>query len=91
MPRGKEIDELFDGRRMGNFEFFENCVDYMLGENTLLAIRSRTIDLHPTDKLKIEKHGSFYKFINIIIPVLFIALLAFVIIFTRRHKYAKRK
>tara|TARA_B100000508_G_scaffold138385_1_gene134384 strand:- start:68885 stop:70663 length:1779 start_codon:yes stop_codon:yes gene_type:complete len=91
LPRGKEIDELFDGRRMGNFEFFENCVDYMLGESTLLAIRSRTIDLHPTDKLKIEKHGGFYKFINILVPFLFIALLAIIVIFTRRTKYAKRK
>jgi hypothetical protein len=91
MPRGNEIDELFDGRRMGNFEFFENCVDYMLGENTLLAIRSRTIDLHPTDKLKVEKEGGFYKFLNIIVPILFIALLAFFVIFTRRYKYAKRK
>ncbi len=91
MPRGNEIDELFDGRRMGNFEFFENCVDYMLGENTLLAIRSRTIDLHPTDKLKVEKDGGFYKFLNIIVPILFIAVLAFFVIFTRRYKYAKRK
>lgn len=91
MPRGNEIDELFDGRRLGNFEFFENCVDYMLGESTLLAIRSRTIDLHPTDKLKIEREGSFYKFINIFVPVLFIALLAVIIIVLRRLKYAKRK
>jgi gliding-associated putative ABC transporter substrate-binding component GldG len=91
MPRRNEIDELFDGRRMGNFEFFENCVDYMLGESTLLAIRSRKIDLHPTDKLKIEKEGTFYKFINIFIPLLFIAILASIVMLTRRFKYKNRK
>jgi gliding-associated putative ABC transporter substrate-binding component GldG len=91
MPRGNEIDELFDGRRLGNFEFFENCVDYMLGESTLLAIRSRKIDLHPTDKLKIEKEGTFYKFVNIFIPLLFIAILASIVMLTRKFKYKKKK
>ncbi|MEX1193357.1 MAG: Gldg family protein [Brumimicrobium sp.] len=90
MPRGNEIDELFAGRPFGNFEFFENSVDYMLGESTLLSIRSRTIDLHPTDKLKVEQHGVFYKFINIFIPALFIFVLAGLIFYIRRSKYAKK-
>lgn len=90
LPRGREIDELFAGRGFGNFEFFENCVDYMLGESTLLSIRSRTIDLHPTDKLKIEKDGGFYKFINIAIPLLFIVVMAIVVFAIRRYKYVKK-
>src|SRR5690554_532597 len=90
LPRGKEIDELFAGRAFGNFEFFENCVDYMLGESTLLSIRSRAIDMHPTDKLKIEREGGFYKFINIAIPVLFILLMATIVFIIRRYKYVKK-
>ncbi|WP_417265185.1 GldG family protein [Brumimicrobium sp.] len=90
LPRGREIDELFAGRPIGNFEFFENCVDYMLGESTLLSIRSRAIDLHPTDKLKIEREGSFYKFINIAIPVLFILVMATIVFIVRRYKYVKK-
>ena len=91
LPRNNEIDELLaTDKRMGNFNFFENCVDYMLGESTLLSIRSRTIDLHPTDKLKIEKHGGFYKFINIFIPIMSILILALTIILIRRLKYAKK-
>lgn len=90
-PKGKEIDELFGGSAMGNFDFFQNCVDYMLGESTLLAIRSRTIDLHPTNKLKIENDGGYYKFINIFIPVLFVILLSVVILLRRRYKYAQKK
>lgn len=89
MPRGNEIDELFAGRTFGNFEFFENSIDYMLGENTLLAIRSKTIDLHPTDKLKIAEQGTFYKFINLFIPVLIILLLATIVFIIRRSKYVK--
>jgi len=91
-PRGKEIDELLaTNYRLGNFDFFENCVDYMMGESTLLSIRSRVIDLHPMDKLKVEKKGAMYKFINIFVPVLFVIVLAFIVFVTRRSKYAKRK
>lgn len=91
IPRGNEIDELLaTDRRIGNFDFFENCVDYMLGESTLLAIRSRTIDMNPMDKLKIEQNSSFYQFINIFIPVLLVIGLALTIFFIRKYKYAKK-
>lgn len=91
MPRGDEIDELFGKRPtpLGNFTFFENSVDYMLGEGTLLSIRSRTIDLHPIDKLKVEKEGVFYKVINIAVPVLIILALGLIVFILRRYKYKK--
>lgn len=89
-PRNREIDELLaTNYRLGNFDFFENCVDYMLGESTLLSIRSRTIDLHPTDKLKVEKEGGFYKFINLFVPVLFILSIAILTFLMRKWKYTK--
>lgn len=91
MPRGHEIDELFGKKPtpLGNFTFFENCVDYMVGESTLLAIRSRTIDLHPIDKLKVENQGVFYKFMNIAVPVFMILILGLVVFLIRRYKYKK--
>ena len=89
-PRKNEIDELFAGTRIGNFDFFENCVDYMMGESTLLSIRSRTIDMHPMNKLKIEESGGYYKFITIFIPVLFVILLAAGIILWRKKRFAKK-
>jgi ABC-2 type transport system permease protein len=90
-PKQNEIDELLaTNYKLGNFDFFENAMDYLLGENTLMSIRSRTIDLHPTDRLKIENYSGFYKFINIFIPVLFILLLAVAMYFNRRLTYAKK-
>lgn len=89
LPREHEIDELFGGAPFGNFVFFENCLDYMLGESTLLSIRTRSIDLHPMDKLKIEQQGTFYKVINILVPVLSILLLAIIVFVVRRYKYVK--
>ncbi|MFA5575357.1 MAG: Gldg family protein [Brumimicrobium sp.] len=89
LPRGNEIDELFIGSPMGNFVFFENVVDYVLGESTLLSIRSRAIDLHPIDKLKVEQQGNYYKFINILTPVAMILVLGVVVYAIRQYKYVK--
>ena len=89
-PRGNEIDELFAGTRIGNFDFFENCVDYMMGESTLLSIRSRTIDMHPMNKLKIEEEGTYFKFITIFIPVLFVLILGIGISIWRKRRFAKK-
>lgn len=91
LPRKGEIDELLaTNQKLGNFDFFENCVDYMLEESTLLSIRSRTIDLHPTDKLKVEKYSNFYKFINLFIPVLIILIIALTSYMIRYYKYIKK-
>ncbi len=89
-PRGNEIDELFAGTRIGNFDFFENCVDYMMGESTLLSIRSRTIDMHPLNKLKIEEEGTYFKFITIFIPVLYVLILGIGISVWRKRRFAKK-
>ena len=88
-PKGYEIDELFCGTKIGNFDFFENSVDYMMGENTLLSIRSRIIDLHPLNKLKIEKESKFYKLINIFVPLLFLFILYFILTLLRKKSFTK--
>lgn len=92
LPRRGEIDEvlMMNPVPIGNFQFFENCIDYMCGESTLLAIRSRTIDIHPLNQLNIEKEGTFYKVINILIPVGLILLLAALIFTLRKYKYVKK-
>lgn len=72
----------------GNQEFFQNIVDYMMGENSVLDIRSRQIDMHQMDKEKITRDASFYKFVNVLLPISIILLLAFGMNFLRKRKYA---
>lgn len=85
-----EFDEVLLGGSKGNFDIIQNSLDYMLGESSLLAVRSRTIDLHPTDKNKVTEQSSFYKAINVIIPIGLILLLALVLIILRKRKFAKQ-
>jgi ABC-2 type transport system permease protein len=97
MYRPKQLNDLQYSEEMlrlkmqhffGNQEFFQNLTDYMMGENSVLDIRSRQIDIHEIDKQKVQEDGSFYKLMNVGLPIVLIVLLGFVINFMRKRKYA---
>jgi len=72
----------------GNQEFFQNMVDYMMGDNSVIDIRSRQIDIHAIDVEKVKADGDFYKIINVILPVLLVLIFALTMAFIRKKKYA---
>jgi gliding-associated putative ABC transporter substrate-binding component GldG len=74
----------------GNQELFQNMVDYMMGDNSVLDIRSRQIDIKEIDKEKIKSASLFYKSINMLLPLLIILALAFVMNWIRNRKYARK-
>lgn len=73
----------------GNQEFFQNLVDYMMGDNSVLDIRSRQIDIKEIDKEKIKEASLFYKSINMLLPLLLILALAFMMNWIRLRRYTK--
>ena len=73
----------------GNREFFLNAVDYLLGDNSLIGIRSKTISLRMLDAEKIKSERSFWKFVNIVFPLLFILIFGVIQYVVRKRKYTK--
>ena len=73
----------------GNKELFQNIVDYMMGDNSVLDIRSRQIDIKEIDKEKIKSAALFYKSINMLTPLLVILALAFVMNWIRLRRYTR--
>lgn len=97
-PDGKMFNDLmFDrelasiryGHIFGNQDFLQNMVDFMMDENSVLDIRSREIEIHRLDKNKILLESSYYKTINVLLPILIIVLLALVMFLLRRRKYSR--
>lgn len=87
-------DEVMAQMRMqpliyGNQEFFQNMVDYMMGDNSVLDIRSKQIDIHPINKEKIKDQRTKYMLINIVLPSLLIILLAILLFYLRKRRYAR--
>ena len=73
----------------GNQELFQNMVDYMMGDNSVLDIRSRQIDIKEIDKEKIKSSSLFYKSINVMLPLLLILALAFIMNWIRQRRYTR--
>jgi hypothetical protein len=73
----------------GNQEFLQNLVDYMMGENSIIDIRSKQIDLRPINKQKIQKQAGLIRIINVLAPVISIIVLGFVFYYIRKRKYAQ--
>jgi gliding-associated putative ABC transporter substrate-binding component GldG len=74
----------------GNQEFFQNLADYMLGDHSVIDIRSRQIDIHAIDKEKIKSDATFYKIMNLLLPVVLVLLFALVMSFIRKRKYVQK-
>lgn len=74
----------------GNQEFFQNLVDYVMGDNSVLDLRSKQIDVHALDKEKIKNEAGYLKLVNMIVPSLTVVLIAILFIYFRRRKYTRK-
>lgn len=73
----------------GNQEFFQNLVDYMMGDNSVLDLRSKQIDIHAIDKDEVKLRANFYKLLNMFVPSFLIVIMAFIFFYLRRKKYTR--
>ena len=71
----------------GNQDFFQNLVDYMMGEISVLDIRSRQIEIKNINKEKLTKMASILKAINFLTPIIIILIFAFIWNTQRAKKY----
>ncbi len=84
-----KLAELGVTHSFGNQEFIQNLVDYMMGDNSIIDIRSRQIDVHGIDNEKVKADATFYKIINMLLPCALIIVLSVIMQYIRKRKYAK--
>lgn len=72
----------------GNKDFMLNAVDYLLGDETLIASRSKRT-LHLLDMNKVKDEKSKWQFINVTLPLLILFAFGIAQYFIRKYKYAK--
>lgn len=93
---GRKFRELgFDpvlGRKMyGNLEFLINSVNYLLGDATLINVRSRSIALRKLDDERITQEREKWQILNIALPILITMVFGIIQWFWRKRAYAKKK
>jgi len=77
----------FSRQTFGNKGFILNAMNYLIDENGLISIRSREIKLRLLDKNKMAENMLLIRTLNVIIPILLIALMGFFIQWRRKRRF----
>ncbi|MEQ1732193.1 MAG: hypothetical protein ABL940_00885, partial [Bacteroidia bacterium] len=75
--------------QFGNKAFLLNAINYLCGDEALISIRSREVNLRLLDKTKIKTEKLTWQLINVALPVLLILTLGSVLYVLRKRKYSK--
>lgn len=79
----------FEKYKFANKEFLLNAVEYMLDDNGIIEARGKDIKLRLFDKEKVKNDKNFWRTINILVPLIFLAAFGFGFTYMRRKKYAQ--
>ncbi len=73
-----------------NKDLILNAVNYLAGDDGLMASRSRNIKLRKLDVVKVQEQRTKYQVINVVLPVVILALTGVAITLIRKKKYNRK-
>ena len=71
----------------GNQTFLINAIEYMLDDSGILAARSKEIKLRMLDTVRATEHATYWRLINIGLPVFLVILGSLVFQMLRKRKF----
>jgi len=74
-------------QQFGNKEFLLNCVDYLLDDTGLIELRSKKTKINFLDKQKAYAEAQKWQLINILFPLVLLAIFGFVFNYFRLKKF----
>lgn len=83
--------DYFTQTQYANKDFILNAVNYLVGDEGMMASRSRSIKLRKLDVMKVHEQRTRYQVINTVCPLLLLAAAGGIIVLVRRNKYRKKK
>lgn len=78
----------FENYEFANKEFLLNCLDFMVGNASIITTRNKDFSLRLLDKTKVKEEKSFWQIFNLVFPIVLILLLAVYMQFKRKKRYA---
>jgi gliding-associated putative ABC transporter substrate-binding component GldG len=73
-----------------NEQFLMNALDYMLDDQQLMLSKRKEIKIRPLDKARLSTDGEFWKWTNLLAPLLLLALFGLIKNVMRKNQYGKR-
>ncbi|NQU55508.1 MAG: gliding motility-associated ABC transporter substrate-binding protein GldG, partial [Bacteroidetes bacterium] len=76
-------------RIFGNKEFLINTIFYLNDNHGIMQLRGRTLKMRLLDKVVLREEKTFWQWINVLFPLLLVALFGTVYNVIRRYRYAR--
>ncbi len=81
--------DFYTQTQYANKELLLNAVNYLVGDEGLMASRSRNIKLRKLNVMKVKEESLKYQIINVALPVVILAVAGVAIAVARKRKYRK--
>lgn len=88
-PHVLGFDRFYD-HVYANKDLLLNCMNYLLDDEGVMGVRTREVRMRLLDYEEMTIRQNRWKVINLVVPVLLVALLAIVYLLLRRRKYTRR-
>jgi gliding-associated putative ABC transporter substrate-binding component GldG len=72
-----------------NGAFVTQALDYMLDDDGLMLAKNKEVQIRPLDKVKLQQDAEWYKWLNMLLPIVLIVVFGLIKGFVRRKKYAR--
>ncbi|MEO1262534.1 MAG: gliding motility-associated ABC transporter substrate-binding protein GldG [Bacteroidota bacterium] len=79
----------YERYKFANEDFLLNAIEYLKDEKGIIEARNKDIKLRLMDTAKAESEKTMWQLVNIVLPLIFLALFGFCYNFWRRRKYAE--
>ena len=79
---------LYSRYTFANKEFFTNAIDYLVNPSNILETRAKDFTLRLLNPKKVKEQKPIWQFVNIVLPVILIIIIALIYQQARKRKYA---
>ncbi|RKW61707.1 MAG: gliding motility-associated ABC transporter substrate-binding protein GldG [Riemerella sp.] len=80
-------EDLYTNQRYGNAQFLRNALDFLLDDDNLIDLRSRSVEIRLLDQKLINDEKSYWQWFNLLLPLLFISGLGGLFFWLRKKKF----
>ncbi len=90
MQKGQPLPlgaDLLTRQQYGNEQFLRNTLDYLLDDSNLMELRNRNIESRLLDRQRINEEKTKWQWINLLLPLVIIGLLAALFAWLRKRKF----
>ncbi len=80
--------DLLTQQQYGNGQFLENALAYLLDDTNIMELKNREIAVRLLDRQRIEEEKTYWQWLNMLLPILIIALFGGLFYWLRKRKFA---